>query len=608
MKKSFLLIILIALVLIPIKKGYAAIIGTNVLPGELTVTFGGGGTTYTTSGTITPVAGRLYLATINTYSPVKVPTSVTGAGLTWVLVTSSAGTNSVQQFVYRAMGTGTNGAITVTLPSSTTILGITIDEFQNVDTSGTNGSGAIVQSNAAQSSISGTTQSVSLSAFADPVNDVAFGGSVAIAGGGVTAGSGFTLLNTSTNFGYSQGTEYKVGEDTLVDTTSASSNWAIVGIEIKVAPSASVSPVRFFLGRQMIIGVPGVGSGSGFGQYRTITVDHTKVPSNRTNFPVLVNGVYSSLATVANGGKVTDAQGDDIGFYSSPTCSTGKLDWETVFWSSTTGTVEYWVEIPSLSSSVDTVFYLCYGNSSITTDQSNKTGTWDSNFGGVWHLPDGTTLTANDSTSNANNLGTISGATAIAGKIDGAANFATTQYLGLGTGGTNLSASAQKNITLSAWVRKTTGTSQVIIIGSRKGGNGYMMNINTDRSLHLLKASVADTSVAAASPNDTLWHYYSVQSDASGEQFYVDGASVGTAANTSNYSSNGTDFRIGFDSEDVLSSAGAIDDVRVSATTNRGADWQLTEYNSVATSTFYTLGSETLLTSATPGTGQLIIR
>ena len=68
-----------------------------------------------------------------------------------------------------------------------------------------------------------------------------------------------------------------------------------------------------------------------------------------------------------------------------------------------------WVNVATLSHTTDTVIYLFYGNSSVTTDQSNAGGTWNSNFMGVWHFPNGTTLSANDSPANGNN-GTIGGA------------------------------------------------------------------------------------------------------------------------------------------------------------------------------------------------------
>src|SRR5207253_10452671 len=88
------------------------------------------------------------------------------------------------------------------------------------------------------------------------------------------------------------------------------------------------------------------------------------------------------------------------------------------------GAVNYWVRVPTVSHTTDTTFYMCYGNAGITTDQSNKTAVWDANYKAVWHLTNGTTLSAADSTSNANN-GTIIGSVAITGQIDGGVNFPT---------------------------------------------------------------------------------------------------------------------------------------------------------------------------------------
>ena len=44
------------------------------------------------------------------------------------------------------------------------------------------------------------------------------------------------------------------------------------------------------------------------------------------------------------------------------------------------GAVNYWVKMPLLSHTTDTTICLCYGNSSITSDQSNKTTVWDANY------------------------------------------------------------------------------------------------------------------------------------------------------------------------------------------------------------------------------------
>src|SRR5258708_1915975 len=70
---------------------------------------------------------------------------------------------------------------------------------------------------------------------------------------------------------------------------------------------------------------------------RTITIDHTKVPtSDQTDFPVLVSGTYSYLGTVANGGKVQNANGYDIIFTIGPD-GANKLDHEIESYDPATG-------------------------------------------------------------------------------------------------------------------------------------------------------------------------------------------------------------------------------------------------------------------------------
>ncbi len=165
------------------------------------------------------------------------------------------------------------------------------------------------------------------------------------------------------------------------------------------------------------------GWSNGYSSRRTVTIFHTQVPNtDQTNFPMLFSGTYTYLATTANGGGVTNSNGYDI-IFTSDAAGTNVLPYERESYNASTGAVLFWVQVPTLSHTTDTVIYLFYGNSSVTTDQSNKNGTWDSSYMGVWHLPNGTTLSANDSTTNANN-GTIeSTVNARSGVIDGAASF-----------------------------------------------------------------------------------------------------------------------------------------------------------------------------------------
>jgi hypothetical protein len=125
---------------------------------------------------------------------------------------------------------------------------------------------------------------------------------------------------------------------------------------------------------------------NGYAFRAALTIDHTKVPNtDQSNFPVLISGVYPLLATVANGGGVVNANGYDI-IFTSDAAGTAPLPFERESYSPLTGAVNYWVQIPTLSHTIDTVIYLFYGNGSITSSQANPAGVWDSNYKGVWHL------------------------------------------------------------------------------------------------------------------------------------------------------------------------------------------------------------------------------
>src|SRR5580698_313890 len=199
----------------------------------------------------------------------------------------------------------------------------------------------------------------------------------------------------------------------------------------------------------------GVGDAqNGYSYTRTITISHLKVPnSNRTNFPMLFNTTDPLLETTANGGHVSNSSGYDI-IFTSDAAGTQKLNHEIEYYNGSTGQFIAWVEVPTVSYTTDTVIYLFYGNSSITASQENKPGVWDSNFLGVWHLSNGTTLNANDSTANGNNA-TINGATAASGFIDGGASFnGTTSSLSEGaTTTTNVSA-----LTVGVWMKAAQAT------------------------------------------------------------------------------------------------------------------------------------------------------
>ena len=194
--------------------------------------------------------------------------------------------------------------------------------------------------------------------------------------------------------------------------------------------------------------------GSTYAHRRTITIDHAKVPNtDQSNFPVLISGTYSYLATVSNGGNVQHGNGYDVIFSSDGGCVT-KLDHEVESYNGTTGAVSYWVRVSLLSHVNDTTIYLCYGNAAITTDQSNKSGVWDSNFKAVYHLNDqAANTTVTDATANGNNglnAANTSGKS-VSGKLARALSYnGSSDQTATGVAQTN-------SFTWECWFKLTTG-------------------------------------------------------------------------------------------------------------------------------------------------------
>jgi len=129
------------------------------------------------TASISPPANALILALVTASAsslPNTVPVSITGNGLTWVLISdqeSGIGKQGLGCSMYRAMGASpSTGAVTVTMPTASNSVCVNIVSLSGVNTSGTNGSGAVVQSNRAAGS--STTPAVALAAISSPSNSV----------------------------------------------------------------------------------------------------------------------------------------------------------------------------------------------------------------------------------------------------------------------------------------------------------------------------------------------------------------------------------------------------------------------------------------------------
>jgi hypothetical protein len=344
----------------------------------------------------------------------------------------------------------------------------------------------------------------------------------------------------------------------------------------------------------LLLALPAWGA---YGYKRTLTIDYTKAgTATLTDFPVLFSGTYSWLATVANGGRVESASGYDIAFYSDEALST-QLKHEVVSWDAATGAVEMWVKVPSVSHTANTIIYIAYGDASVSTTQADPTNVWDSSYKGVWHLPNGTTLAAEDSTVN-NKDGSITGAVAASGKVDGAASFA-------GSTSTNrisvsaLTASAAKTWEAWLYVDSVDSTSRRWFQHGELKDQVLMDTTNT----FYYQVENSGGGLAAwktGLPSTGQWVHVVVAHDGSSTAndpvIYFDGVSQSVtevAAPASAISTGSATLLIGNRlSDNARAMAGDIDEMRMSNAV-RSSSYVTASYNSQNDpSTFYAVGDE----------------
>ncbi len=337
---------------------------------------------------------------------------------------------------------------------------------------------------------------------------------------------------------------------------------------------------------------------------KPITIDKTKISTVATttfsNFPMLISVTDTDLKHTSFSGKVGKTDGADILFTSSD--GSTKLNHEIERYSSSTGEILIWVQIPTLSGTSDTLIYMYFGNSG-ASDQQSINNTWDSNYKGVYHLPDGTTLTANDSTSNANNGTLTNTPTATTGKIGGGGSFvsASSQYISLGNGASLQNATT----TIEAWI-KLNGTSGYRAIWGNSG-NGYEFRVNTTSNiLQTLKQGVAGVITGNKSLVPNTWYNVIFVNDTNDSRIYINGMLDAVAASASGVSfSNNRQIAGASTVSEYLD--GQIDEVRNSSIA-RSSDWIKTSFNNQSSpSTFYAYGSLGIQNRATTTAGVAMV-
>lgn len=338
--------------------------------------------------------------------------------------------------------------------------------------------------------------------------------------------------------------------------------------------------------------------------YRTITIDQSLCgSSDSTNYPFLFEGTFSWLATVANGGRIENSSGFDI-IFATDNLGAFPLKFELDKYDPVTGDVAFWVKIPTLSTTVNTVIYIVYSDSSITTFQGDVVNTWNSDFNCVFHFPStGSTVSAGtvtDSSGHGNDLNAVTGSpTLVAGKIGQA-------FQGSSSASANRSHVTGTSLptgtgpcSVETWY-KSANASQTAVIGGFGDNAPGASRFNILLTSTLLSINCRDTSVDISVTQDTNWHhvviiYPSGATKLGDSLVYLDNSLLTTPANATPLASSGApDLAVGTISgaPGVLNFDGLIDEFRIYQV-GLSASWIEADYNNQNDpATFFAVGSE----------------
>jgi hypothetical protein len=328
-------------------------------------------------------------------------------------------------------------------------------------------------------------------------------------------------------------------------------------------------------------------------KYRVkVTVRATQVPSTLTDFPVYLD--LNTLPPAFHAYVKTD--GSDIRI----TTSTGNTEvpFEIVYYDSTADLGEIHFKAPSLSSSVDTDFYIYYGNAAASAYAVGATygayNVWTTSSS-VYHLNETNNTTANGY-KNAKANSTHGTGTSM--------NLALTANTKVGKGATvdgiddkitisSVFSMGNTNGTISAWFYMPGAVSSGAFIKVGTNANGYAIGVgdtafdNVGNKLIMIYDSVrwiVTTQVITQG-----WHFAVMTVSAAGvPSAYLDGTLVGTYAGT-NAIAPTTSSVIG-GAVTGRNFSGVLDEARY-YNSPRTANWILAEYrNQNSPLTFYKVG------------------
>jgi len=342
-------------------------------------------------------------------------------------------------------------------------------------------------------------------------------------------------------------------------------------------------------------------------------IDHTKVgAADLANFTFPVVLTNSRLRTTAKSGSVVNTVPCGVNaitcpadlIFSSTACATPTpMNWHFDSYSPVSGTIVAKVKAAAVSHSIDTAYWICVGNAAVTTFQGGQNGSeFDSLTAAQYALSDGSVLSVRDTSANAADA-VNHGATAVAGKVDGAAAFSSGSSQSIASnvilGNTNFAQG-----TVCAWAYSNNSYNdglKDILFGQLDAGTGEelvgMKWENNNLYFGWRTSAGGDRRVVIpATPENfpqNSWNQYCLSWTNGGTTaLYLNGALLGTNTLTPVTVSPGTNpLSIGTEPGSGAYWDGGVDEFRLSASV-RSADWILAEYNSQNSPATFSTGAQ----------------
>lgn len=360
-----------------------------------------------------------------------------------------------------------------------------------------------------------------------------------------------------------------------------------------------------------------------FSYYKSATLSEAQSgTANSTDWPCAicldghVQAIDVDFKSTGNGGYVQSTSGYDIRPYDG--IGGSPLTFQLVNYDAASGAFQMYVKIPTLSSTVDTVIYLYFGDASISTDGSSTT-TWPSAFKAVYHfeenagnttVTDATGGTAAASVQNTSVIHTTSGELSSGFTFNGASDKVTAPAISAIVNVTNVS--------FSLWVKLTSSVDFMGVMvksistalerfGIIMGGTGFGNNLGLGM-VYGGGASSFFAYTAGSLVSTGTWFHVAATWDGSQATnvtraiLYLNGTNTAltyfTGTTPSGAIANSTDqAQVGADRATTFT-PGTLDEARIYAATYTPS-WVAADYNSQKpSSTFITWGARTPTTSA----------